>query len=162
MLWAQSRQSAKPFLRSSELGLPQPLTRRRVCPPPGSGGRGTIAGERGLGRVPIPTRGHTLWYSLFIRIFVVVSVHSPRKHYVCPVHMLENLQNTVPIINMLLFLIQTSVVSLLYILFFRNVVACSSFVTTLMNRWSLPSPCHYDYGSAISLFQKDFHLEFNK
>jgi hypothetical protein len=30
----QSRQSAKPFLQSSELGLPQPLTRRRVCPPP--------------------------------------------------------------------------------------------------------------------------------
>jgi len=29
----QSRQSAKPFLKSSELGLPQPLTRRRVCPP---------------------------------------------------------------------------------------------------------------------------------
>jgi hypothetical protein len=36
-----SRQSAKPFLKSSELGLPQPLTRRRVCPPPpGSGGEG--------------------------------------------------------------------------------------------------------------------------
>jgi hypothetical protein len=30
----QSRQSAKLFLKSSELGLPQPLTRRRVCPPP--------------------------------------------------------------------------------------------------------------------------------
>jgi hypothetical protein len=29
----QSRQSAKLFLQSSELGLPQPLTRRRVCPP---------------------------------------------------------------------------------------------------------------------------------
>jgi hypothetical protein len=28
------RQSAKLFLQSSELGLPQPLTRRRVCPPP--------------------------------------------------------------------------------------------------------------------------------
>ncbi len=26
-------------------------------------GRGTLAGERGGGRVPIPTRGHTLWYS---------------------------------------------------------------------------------------------------
>ncbi len=31
---AQSGQSAKPFLQSSELGLPQPLTHRRVCPPP--------------------------------------------------------------------------------------------------------------------------------
>jgi hypothetical protein len=59
----QSRQSAKLFLQSSELGLPQPFTRRRVCPPsPGSGGRSTLAGEREVGRVPIPTRGHTLWY----------------------------------------------------------------------------------------------------
>jgi hypothetical protein len=34
-------QSAKLFLKSSELGLPHPLTRRRVCPPPsGSGGGG--------------------------------------------------------------------------------------------------------------------------
>jgi hypothetical protein len=39
----QSRQSAKLFLQSSELGLPQPP------PPP-----------------PIPTRGHTLWYSLYL------------------------------------------------------------------------------------------------
>jgi hypothetical protein len=33
------------------------------CVPPlfGSVGRGTLAGERG-GKVPIPTRGHTLWY----------------------------------------------------------------------------------------------------
>ncbi len=39
----QSRRSAKLFLQSSELGLPLPLKRR------------------GVGRVPIPTRGHTLW-----------------------------------------------------------------------------------------------------
>ncbi len=38
-----------------------------VPPPPGSGGRGTLAGERGVWRVPIPTRGHTLWYSLYVR-----------------------------------------------------------------------------------------------
>jgi hypothetical protein len=38
-----------------------------VPPPPGSGGRGTLAGERGVGREPIPTMGHTLWYSLYIR-----------------------------------------------------------------------------------------------
>ncbi len=32
--------------------------RRLVCPlPPVSGGRGTLAGEKGVGRVPIPTRG---------------------------------------------------------------------------------------------------------
>jgi hypothetical protein len=37
---------------------PQPLTRRLVCHlPPVSGGRGTLAGEKGVGRVPIPTRG---------------------------------------------------------------------------------------------------------
>jgi hypothetical protein len=35
---------------------PQPPTRRLVCPlPPVSGGRGTLAGEKGVGRVPIPT-----------------------------------------------------------------------------------------------------------
>ncbi len=40
---------------------------RQVCPPPfGSGGRGTLAGERGVGGVPIPARGHTLWYSVNI------------------------------------------------------------------------------------------------
>jgi hypothetical protein len=37
---------------------PQPPTRRLVCPlPPVSGGRGTHAGKKGVGRVPIPTRG---------------------------------------------------------------------------------------------------------
>ncbi len=37
---------------------PQPPTRRLVCPlPPVSGGRGTLPGEKGVGRVPIPTRG---------------------------------------------------------------------------------------------------------
>jgi hypothetical protein len=37
---------------------PQPPTRRLVCPlPPVSGGRRTLAGEKGVGRVPIPTRG---------------------------------------------------------------------------------------------------------
>jgi hypothetical protein len=32
--WSQSRQSTKLFVQSSELGLPKPLNRRRVCPPP--------------------------------------------------------------------------------------------------------------------------------
>jgi hypothetical protein len=37
---------------------PQPPTRRLVCPlPPVSGGRGTLAFEKGVGKVPIPTRG---------------------------------------------------------------------------------------------------------
>jgi hypothetical protein len=38
-----------------------------------SGGRGIFAGERGGGRVPIPMRGHTLWYSLYIRMYFVVA-----------------------------------------------------------------------------------------
>jgi hypothetical protein len=65
---SQSRQSAMLFLKSSELGIPQPLTCRRVCPPPRFWERGTLAGERGVERVPILTRGHTLWYSLYIRL----------------------------------------------------------------------------------------------
>jgi hypothetical protein len=51
---AQSRQSAKLFLQSSELSLPQPLIRSRMCPLGG--------------RVPIPTRGHTQWYSVYIYV----------------------------------------------------------------------------------------------
>ncbi len=79
--YSQSRQSAKLFLQSSKFGLPQPLTRRRVCPPPfGSGGRGTLAGERGGVRVPIPTRGHTLWYSLYM-YFVTLLVYSSLGNY---------------------------------------------------------------------------------
>jgi hypothetical protein len=40
------------FLRSSEMGLPQPLTRRRVClppPPPGSWGGAHSLAREGLG-----------------------------------------------------------------------------------------------------------------
>jgi hypothetical protein len=74
-LLAQSRQSAKLFLLSSELGLPQPLARRRVRTPTfGSGGRGTLAGERGGGRVPVPTRGYTLWYSVNIRTLCLLHI----------------------------------------------------------------------------------------
>ncbi len=46
---AQSWQSARLFLQSSELGLPRPLNRRRVCPPllwlGGGGGAHSPAGE---------------------------------------------------------------------------------------------------------------------
>jgi hypothetical protein len=46
----QSRQSAKLFLQSLELGLPHSLTRKRVCLPPLLPvGRGTIACGRGVG-----------------------------------------------------------------------------------------------------------------
>ena len=40
------------------VGIGTPPSRRLVCPlPPVSGGRGTLTGEKGVGRVPIPTRG---------------------------------------------------------------------------------------------------------
>jgi hypothetical protein len=51
---------------------PNPSPAGECAPPPGSGGRGTLAGERGVGRVPIPTRGHTLWYSLYTYTYFVV------------------------------------------------------------------------------------------
>ncbi len=73
---AQSRQSAKPFLQSSELGLPQPLTRSRVCPLVPAGGGGAHYGERGGGRVPIPTRGHTQWYSAYMYMYFVQKAYS--------------------------------------------------------------------------------------
>ncbi len=43
----QSRESARPFLQLSKFGVPHPLTRRRVCPPPFGSGGGThaLAGE---------------------------------------------------------------------------------------------------------------------
>jgi hypothetical protein len=69
---AQSRPSAKLFLQSSELGLPHPLIRRRVCLPTfGPGGRGTLAGESRGGGVLITTRGHTWWYSMYGMYFVI-------------------------------------------------------------------------------------------
>ncbi len=50
-------QSAKLFIQSSALGLPHPLSRRPVCPPTlWSGGKGTLACGRGVGKVLIPTR----------------------------------------------------------------------------------------------------------
>ncbi len=60
--------SAKLFLQSSALELPHPLSRSRSPPPFGPGGRhtGTLACGRGFGGVPIPTRGHTLWCSVYI------------------------------------------------------------------------------------------------
>jgi len=64
----QSRQSAKLFSSRGIGTPPTPHPQASGPPPPGSGGRGTLAGERGGGRVPIPTRGHTLWYSIYIYV----------------------------------------------------------------------------------------------
>ncbi len=61
----QGRQSVKPFLQSSVLGptpspsVPSPLWFR-----------GTLACGRAGGGVPIPTRGHTLWYLNIYMYFV--------------------------------------------------------------------------------------------
>ncbi len=69
----QSRQSAKLFLQSSELGLPQPLNRRRVFPPPPPRfwGGGTLAGQRGAG---------TYTVVLFIYTYFVVWPSTQKIH----------------------------------------------------------------------------------
>jgi hypothetical protein len=67
---AQSRQSAKLFLQSYELGLPHLLTPQASLPSLWLGGGRvgwyTLACGRGGGAVPISTRGQTLWYSRYI------------------------------------------------------------------------------------------------
>jgi hypothetical protein len=64
ILQPHSRQSA--FSPVVGIGTTPTPPRRRVCPPFGSGGRGTLAGERGGGRVPDTTRGNTLWWKNFL------------------------------------------------------------------------------------------------
>ena len=77
----QRRQSAKLFLHSLELGLSHPLTRRRMCSPIlWFGGRWvyTLAGGKGGGGFPIPTRGHT-WYFRYVGmyfVFPLLDLHS--------------------------------------------------------------------------------------
>jgi hypothetical protein len=76
--WAtsQSRQSTKPFFQSSELGQPQPLTRRRVCVPPTSVlgvGAHSLHRKRGVGRVPVPTTGHSLSYIRSLWLYMVIT-----------------------------------------------------------------------------------------
>jgi hypothetical protein len=60
MLNPQSRQNTKISLQSSEFGLPDPLTRRRVCPPPPplvSGGKHIRRGGKGGGGDPNSNEG---------------------------------------------------------------------------------------------------------
>jgi hypothetical protein len=68
--WAQSRQSAKPFLQSSELGLPQPLTRRRLFPPPVLGGGAQWLAREGLGESQFDEGTYTV--VLFIYTYFLV------------------------------------------------------------------------------------------
>ncbi len=81
---SQSRQSAKLFLKSSELGLPHPLTRRLVCLPPmvrgeghtrlGGQGRGGVQFRRGdihcgtLGTYVLYEPNHFWWLVLTVRL----------------------------------------------------------------------------------------------
>ncbi len=66
-LQPQNRQSAKLFLQSSRnWDSPNPLARGRVW------GRGTLAGERGAGRVQIPTRrGDIYCGTLYMYVYFV-------------------------------------------------------------------------------------------
>jgi hypothetical protein len=69
--YTRHRQSAKLFVQSSELGLPQPFTRRRVCPsPPGSGGGHTRWRETGS-KSPNSNKG-TYTVVLFIYMYFVI------------------------------------------------------------------------------------------
>jgi hypothetical protein len=63
----QSRQSARLILQSSELGPRPTPSPAEECKPlhPVPGWRDTLACGRGGGRVPIRTRGQTLWYSRY-------------------------------------------------------------------------------------------------
>ncbi len=58
-----------------ELGIPTPSPADECASPLWFQGEGTLACERGSGRVPIPTRGHTLWYSRYIQ-FVLCGAHA--------------------------------------------------------------------------------------
>ncbi len=61
----ESTQSARPSIQSSALGPPpSPQLQKSVVPPLWiQGGRHTHIRMRGCGGEPIPTMGHTLWFS---------------------------------------------------------------------------------------------------
>jgi hypothetical protein len=70
----QSRQNAKCFLQSSELGLPHPFSRRRVCPPTlWSGGAHSLAGE-GLREYQF-RRGDIHCGALYILVLCIALAH---------------------------------------------------------------------------------------
>ncbi len=61
----QSKQSIRLLLQSSELGLPPTHPQASMSSPFGLGGD-TLACVRGDGRVPIRTRGETMWSSRYV------------------------------------------------------------------------------------------------
>jgi hypothetical protein len=80
---SQSRQSAELFSSRRNWDSPNPSPAGECSPPPPppppvpGGGAHSLARERG-GRVTMPTRGHTLWYSL--NICTLCSNYSARPH----------------------------------------------------------------------------------
>jgi hypothetical protein len=99
---------------------PQPPTGRLVCPlPPVSGGRGTLAGEKGVGRVPIPTRGihcgtlymyvlcvpSILFYSTFIDTPPNVLPHNIPDSYMYSYAIYKNIKPSTYVKNYVKFLI---------------------------------------------------------
>ena len=85
----QSRQSAKLFLQSSELGLPPPLARRHVCPPPplvqGEGAPGTLAGVRGGWKSPNSGEGtYTVVLTLYnLFLLSIIMYDSSQRSSMC-------------------------------------------------------------------------------
>ncbi len=71
-----SRQSAKPFLQSSELGLPQPLTPGESVPPPVLVGGARSLAREGLGE-SLFRRGDTRCGTLYIYV-LVLCVYTPQ------------------------------------------------------------------------------------
>ncbi len=76
--------SVELFLQSSELGLPHPLTCRRLCPLPpcfrGGGAHALACGRRG-GGVPIPTRGYIQYCgTLYICVLCAYSLIPPCRN----------------------------------------------------------------------------------
>jgi hypothetical protein len=75
---SQSRQNAKLFLQSSGIGTPPTLHPQASVPPTLWYRWGhTCWREGGGGRVPIPTRGHTVWYSLYLYMYILCAPHGP-------------------------------------------------------------------------------------
>jgi hypothetical protein len=86
----QSRQSAKLFLQSSDLGLPHPLARRRVCAPPlwfrWGGGAHSLAGEWRGWESPNSNGGtYTVVFYIYIQYmyFVLYTFKDRKRIYHC-------------------------------------------------------------------------------
>jgi len=60
-----------------------PHLQASLPPPPFGSGEGTLTRGRGVGGVPIPTRGHTLWYRVLFRLAVFLGRAAAR----CPLYL---------------------------------------------------------------------------